>query len=119
MNKEISNWFIGKQKEVMIFNLCVLALSVLHTAGYFHPYFVISINIVVLASFVLAILVLGVGSRTMFVISLAFLFITLFFKLVQVHVWAERMSIYVFESLTLATIVLFVETIGKKKESLL
>lgn len=110
MKNKISKWLDDNRGGVLLFNLSVLLLALLQTAGYFHPFFRITINFVILTSMILAIFLLHAGSRALFYMSFAFLLLTIFFKTFGVNVWSDRVSIYIFESMALASLMFIYET---------
>lgn len=99
MYRKLINWFREKQPEVALFNFCILVLVLLHSAGYFHPYFTITINVVVIVSIVLAIVILRAKNIAILMFTLVMLLTTAFFKLTHIDVWSERVAIYFFEGL--------------------
>jgi|SRR3989344_4025150 len=92
--------------NIFVFHGIVIIMFLLRSAGYFHPFLPISINLIVLTSLVLSIFILGARSRAMFLIALAFWLFAGFIRVVQIEVWAERTAIYAFESLVLGVILL-------------
>ncbi len=109
VRKYILKWFLDNQSGVAMFNVILLLLVLLHSAGYFHPYFMISIDVIVLAMLILFVLLFKARSRVLFAFTIFFLLVTMFFSFVRITAWAERSSIYVLQSLVLATIVLLLE----------
>jgi len=104
-------WAAKKMPWIFIFNVFVLLLVLLKNAGYFHPYFPLTINSVVLMSLIAAIILLGIKSRALFVFSLVFWLSAFIFKIFNIDVWAERSGVYTFQSLFLGVVVLLVESI--------
>lgn len=84
--------------KVFIFNIIVVILLLLEGAGYFDPFFPLTINNIVIVALILAAILLGIKSRAYYAISLAFLLLSAFFLVVGVPIWAERASIYMFQS---------------------
>lgn len=100
LKSEVNN----KNSEISIFNLFLLILLFLRSAGYFEPYFPISINFVVLVSAILAILIFNLNSRIIFILLIISLIFAVFLKLVRVDIWAERTMVYSFQFFILGTI---------------
>lgn len=111
MNKAFSNWFEARKLKIFVFNIVIMILVVLHSAGYFQPYFLISINLIVIVGLLLAIFLLEAGSNVMYAGSLILLIVCLLFKIFRIDVWSERISIYFFESLSIGVFVSFFETL--------
>jgi len=76
------------------------------------------VNVVVFISLIASILLLGANSKAMFLISLLFLLFAGFMKAVGVSVWAERTTVYVFESFLLGFLLLFIESLTTYNGSL-
>ncbi len=111
---KLKNWSLNHLSGIFIYNLVLMILVLLHGAGYFHPFFVISINIIVFISLVLAIFLLELGSRSLLFFSFIFLLCAAFFKAVHIDIWAERAGIYTFEALLIGVVLLIIETRFKK-----
>jgi hypothetical protein len=112
--KDKVNWVKDHQFELGLYNMLLMALVLLHSAGYFDPYLPLSINIIVFLSILLAIVLLQINSRAVFSISLFFLLFALLMKIFAIDVWAERTGIYVFESFFIGSILLLFETFKSK-----
>lgn len=110
--KLVLDWVQHHYLKLAIFNALVMFMILLRSAGYFDPYLPISVNMIVLATLVLSVLLLDARSRSLFVVSLVFWLFALFLKLVKIDVWAERTSIYVYQAIFLATILLLGEIAG-------
>ena len=114
LKKGVNNWATTHYVGISIFNIVAVLLFALRSAGYFHPFFPLSIDISVMILLVLSIFLLGTRPSAFFVVAFIFLLIAAFFKIVNVDVWAERTSIYVFESLLIGIIVLFMDIVRGK-----
>lgn len=97
--------FIG----LIIFNLVIMMLILLRSAGYFEPYYLISINLIVLVAIVLSIFLLGARSNSIFMLTICFLLFGMLFKIFHIDIWAERMGIYLYESMVIGVIMLCME----------
>ena len=104
----LSQWAQKHFTGLFIFNLSVLIMVLLSSAQYFKPYFPLGINTIVMISLVLAIIFLGVREKPMFAICLVFLFMAAILKVLKIDVWAERASIYVYQSYLLGFFLLFI-----------
>lgn len=105
----IRNWSTYKLINLFLFNIFIAIMLLLHSAGYFAPYFPMTINIIILISVILSVFLLGAKSKAIFTISLTFWLFAMFLKLLGVDVWAERTSVYCFEALLLGVILMFLE----------
>lgn len=113
--KKSKNWILPKYFNLIIYNLILLFLFLLRSAGYFHPFFEISVNIVVIVALVLSVILLGARSTQLFAVALVFWLFAGFLRLVGVNIWAERTAIYVYQALTLGAVILAIETLFGKK----
>lgn len=116
MRNKLVVWTKTHYLQLVVFNLFVLLMFLLRSAGYFHPFLVISVNLIVISAFIVAIFLLGARSRAFFLIALIFWGFASFLKIVRIDVWAERTGIYAFESLTIGVVLYFMENfamIGK------
>lgn len=117
MKKIMAAWMNNHALGLFIYNLTLMLLVLLHTAGYFYPFFVITINFIAIFAFILSIFLLGARSRAMFLISVIFWIIAAIFKTALVDIWAERTSLYAFESFIVGVILLFWESLKRKVTS--
>ena len=109
--KEIEIWGKENTFKLLIFNTVLAFLILMRSAGYFLPFFGISINFIVLFLLVLSIFLLKARSQSMFAISLVFLLFAFILKLSKIDIWAERTTIYTFEALLIGLILLIIESI--------
>lgn len=109
--KKVSAWTSSHYINLAIFNSLTVILVLLHSAKYFDPFWVISINTVIFILLVVSVLLLGTGSRTLFLIAASFLIFAGFMKMLGIGVWAERVAIYMFQAFLLGVLLLFIEDI--------
>ena len=60
---------------------------------------------------ILSIFLLGFRSQALFVVAIVFLSLAAFFRVFSVNIWAERASIYVYQAILLATLVILGENL--------
>lgn len=114
MNKAYQDLNLWAQKRVVglfSFNLLVMLLIVLRSAGYFDPYLLITINHIVFLSLILSIFLLGVKRRAMFIVALTFWILAGLLKSLKVEVWAERTAVYFFQAFLLGMILFLIEAL--------
>jgi hypothetical protein len=119
INKYISdrfmNWASSHHYRLIVFNMILVFLFLLRSAGYFNPYFPITVNVIVFVGLVLAIFILDANSKSLFAVSISFWVFAALLKLLNINVWAERTSIYVYESIFLGIILVVIESFSRKK----
>ena len=111
----IRKWAIEHDFQLALFNISLILLVLLRSAGYFEPFFLITINLIVLSALILSITLLQVSSRFLFAISLIFWIFAGFLEVVGVNIWAERTVIYCYEALFVGIILLAYESSDLKK----
>lgn len=109
INDKVEHWVKSHYLNMAIFNVLLVFLVLLHSARYFDPFWLISINVIVLLALIASIFLLGAKSSVFFVVTLVFWIFAGFLKLAKVDVWAERTAIYAFEALVIGTFMLFIE----------
>ncbi len=114
LRKKFNNWVKQKYFQIALFNIVMILLFLLRSAGYFDPYFVISVNFIIIFGLILAVPLLGANSHSMFFVALVFWLFAGFLRILNLDIWAERTGIYVYESLLIALILLFWENIHRK-----
>lgn len=110
LKKNLATWVSRHYINLAIFNALIVILVLLHSAKYFDPFWTITVNVVVFVSLIASVVLLGAGSKAMFLISLLFLLSAGFMKAVEISVWAERITVYMFESFLLGFLLLFIES---------
>lgn len=101
---------------LFVFNLLIILLLLLRSGGYFLPYFVISINTVVFIALMGSIVLLGAHSGAIFLIGLFFWIFAFLLRILGVEVWAERTSIYTYQTLLLGVLLIILENIIQKRD---
>ena len=109
INIRIERWVKNHYLNLAIYNIFLILLVLLHSAQYFDPFWLISINVIVLLALIVSIFLLGAKSRVFFIVALLFWFFAAFLKFVKIDVWAERPTIYAFEALVIGVITFFLE----------
>ncbi len=99
-------WGQEKVFNLFIFNIILALLLLLHSAGYFAPFFTITINLIVLFSLVLFVILLGIKNKIIFSIALFFWLFAALMRVLGVDVWAERTVIYSYEALMVGIVML-------------
>lgn len=97
--EQLQVWSQKKVFNLFIFNIILVLLLLLRSAGYFSPFFTITINLIILLSLILFVILLNATSRIVFLIALLLWLFAAFMKIVGVDVWAERTAVYAFEAL--------------------
>ncbi len=111
---KIKSWVELHYFQLAVFNVILMVLLLLRSAGYFEPYFGITINSIFLIALILSIFLLGTQSRGALVVALAFWLFAAFLKLAKVDVWAERTAIYSFQALVVGVVLLIWESLFDK-----
>src|SRR3989304_8459250 len=75
---------------LFIFNSLLVILLLLRSAGYFSPFFPLTINFIIFVCLVLLIFLLNAKSKTLILIAITFLLLTAFFTIFRIGIWAER-----------------------------
>lgn len=109
---KIDFWANSHHLQLVVFNLVIILFFLLRSAGYFQPFYTLSVNFIILLGLVISIPLLNFGSRAMFIISIVFLLFTGLLKLLAIDVWAERSAIYVYQPLVIGLLLLIYEEIG-------
>lgn len=113
---KIDLWVSGHHLQLVLFNLIIVLFFLLRSAGYFQPYYTLSVNFIILLGLFISIPLLNFGSRAMFIIAIVFLIFTGLLKLLAIDVWAERSAIYVYQPLVLGLLLMIYEAIWFKNK---
>lgn len=112
--QDLNSWAQKRIVGLFAFNILVMLMIVLRSAGYFDPFFPITINFIVLLALVLSIVLLGVGNRIMFLTAFVFWILAAALKILNVDVWAERTAVYTFQALVIGVLLLVWESLFDK-----
>jgi len=107
--KRLVTWFTSHFLTIFVYQTIIMVLVFLHSLGYFHPYFPINAQFIINVALILAVLLLKARSTHIYIISAIFLFSALTLKIIGISIWAERASIYVYESFCIGTAVFLYE----------
>lgn len=99
-------WIAKHYLQLALFNIILIVLVLLRSAGYFEPFFPITINVIFVFSLLLSVLLLGTNVRSAIVVAFVFWILAALFRILNINVWAERAAIYSYEALFVATILL-------------
>lgn len=113
-SKNSQTWVIRHYLQIAIFNIVIVLLFLLRSAGYFDPYFLISINLIAFVGFLLLVFLLGAGSREMFVFFLLFWVFASVLRLMNIEIWAERTTVYAYQALLIGVFLLIIESVFSK-----
>lgn len=111
IEKSINDWAMKRFFQISIFNLVLIMLFLLRSAGYFDPYFLISVNFIVIIGLLMSILLLKARSNVIFMVSLLFWLFAGFLRIINLDTWAERTVVYCVEALIIGVVLLFKENI--------
>jgi hypothetical protein len=112
--KNAKSWATKYIVGLFIFNILIAILLLLHSAGYFYPFFTITINLIVLFCLISSIFLLGVRDKVLFLFSFIFWIFAASLKILYIDIWAERTTVYAFESLVVGILILIVENFNLK-----
>ncbi|KKQ95710.1 MAG: hypothetical protein UV74_C0013G0317 [Candidatus Woesebacteria bacterium GW2011_GWB1_43_14] len=109
--KGLKKWSRDHIVNLSLFNFIVFMLLLLRSAGYFHPFFLLSINVVIFITLICAIVLLNAGTRWLFAMAALFWIFASFMRILKIDVWAERTAIYTYQSLLLGVALMIIENI--------
>lgn len=114
--RKLQSWVELHYFQLALFNIVLVVLLLLRSAGYFEPFFGITINSIFLIALVLSIFLLGTRSRGAFAVALVFWLFAAVLKLVKIDVWAERNAIYSFQALVVGVVLLIWESLFEERK---
>lgn len=111
LKKKFDLWLYKRLGGLALFNILLMLMVLLRSAGYFAPFFPLSINTIVLLSMIMGIVLLGFREKELFVSAIVFLTISAVFRALAIEIWAERSSIYTYQAMILAVLISFSEVL--------
>lgn len=112
---KFQEWGQKKYFQLAMLNIFLVILVLLRSAGYFEPYFPITINAIVILGVLASIVLLRVGSSFAFIISFTFWILTAIFRILYIVPWAERTALYSFESFVIGVVHLILEAVSRRR----
>lgn len=106
--RSAKSWAEKHLVGLFIFNIAIIIMVLLNTAQYFKPFFYLGINAIFFISLILSVALLGARIKALFLIAVLFLFFTGFLKLVRIDIWADRASIYFYQSFFIGLVILLI-----------
>ncbi len=111
LKENFQKWITKRMFGLIIINILLFSLFLLRSAGYFNPYFPISINFIVFAGLIFSVILLGADSKGLFFVALFLWIFAGVIRLLGIELWAVRTADYVYQTVFLAVILLFIESI--------
>src|SRR5258708_16473312 len=106
-----------KYYRLAIFNLVILFMFLLKSAGYFQPYFLITVNLIMVVSLFLLVTLLEIKIEAIFFVSFLFWALTGILRIIHLDVWSDRTSIYAYQALLIGLTFLILEEVIFKLNS--
>lgn len=117
LNKDFNLWVTKHYFQLALFNIVIILLALLRSAGYFEPYFLLTVNSIVFTGLFLSILLLETESNVLFLVALFFLLFGGILKIFHIDVWAERTIVYSFQAIFVAILKLIAENVDFRLSS--
>lgn len=115
MENIMKDWLEVRYQKIAIFNIVLVMLVLLRSAGYFEPFFIISINFIVFFSLILSVILLSLDSKFMFFMALMFWIFAAFIKISGIDIWAERAAIYAYQALVIGALLFIFERFRERE----
>lgn len=115
ISEKLHSWVNAHYLQLAVFNIFLLFLVLLRSAGYFEPFLSLTINLITMVSLVLITLLFNSKSGFMFLVAAFFWVGSAILRILGVEVWAERTAIYTVQALLLGIILLVIENTRVKK----
>lgn len=113
---QLKKWILTHYFHLALFNVLLIILVLLRSAGYFQPYLPITIHAIILFTLLLLVFLLGVNSRFLFCLTFSLWLFATLLKIVGIDVWSERTSVYVYEALVIAIFLLIAENLSSRND---
>ena len=117
LHLQSERWSINNLLGIFLFNLAIVVLVLLRSAGYFEPFVPLTINSIFFIGFILLPVMLGVNYVALFSIAGLFWLLSALLQLFSVDIWAERSSIYCFQAFFVGFLILFFNYIFPRKKN--
>ncbi len=114
--RRLKEWSQQHFLPLVIMNLVLMLVVLLRTAGYFAPYLILTINLIVMLSLIMGVIFLGLRSRGMVMVAIVLWLLSALLRLLGVEIWADRSSIYVYQALIVTLVLLLIESRTIKKD---
>ena len=103
------DWVKEHYFQLSIFNMILVMLLLLRSAGYFEPYLALSVNLIVFIALIGMVTLFKARVKTLIIVTIFFWVFAAVLKILGVDIWAERTAIYAFEALLITVLLLIIE----------
>ncbi|MDO8638504.1 MAG: hypothetical protein Q7R43_02935 [Candidatus Daviesbacteria bacterium] len=110
-------WAQKRVAGLFVLNLILMLLVIMSVAGYFAPFFPLTINLIVLVGVVLSIFLIGMNRKTLYMFVLFFWLLAAILKTLNINIWAERSAVYAFEIFIVAFFLQIIENFIREDEN--
>lgn len=112
--QQIKVWAETNIFGLFVLNISIMLLILLRSAGYFAPFFLITINTIVFIALILSVFLLGLRSKGVFLVALILWVFSGLLRALNIDVWAERSAIYMYQSLIVGVALIIIENIKRR-----
>lgn len=102
---KLKEWIEDHYLQLAIFNGSLILLALLRSAGYFEPYFAITINSIFVFSILSSVFLFGMSHRGAAILAVTFWLLAAIFRILNIEVWAERAALYSYEVLVVSVLI--------------
>jgi hypothetical protein len=110
----VKRWAEKNFFELIIVSGIIFFLFLLRSAGYFYPYFTISINFIMFTALIISVPIFKTSNKFFFLVTLIFWLFAGLLKVLKIEVWAERTAIYAFQALFVGVILFILEMLTSR-----
>ena len=114
---KLKAWINSHYLQLAVFNIYLIILVLLRSAGYFEPYLPITINLIFMSSLILSVFLLNLSTRASVILAVFFWVLAAIFRILNIEVWAERAALYSYESLILSIFILMQKYLSTPKKN--
>jgi len=114
---KLKAWINSHYLQLAVFNIYLIILVLLRSAGYFEPYLPITINLIFMSSLILSVFLLNLSTRASVILAVFFWALAAIFRILNIEVWAERAALYSYESLILSIFILMQKYLSTPKKN--
>ena len=107
--ENIQDWVIKNYLQLFVFNMMLIVMMLLRSAGYFEPYLPLSINTIMFIALIGMVVLLRARTRTLMLVTILLWLFAALLQVLNIDVWAERTAVYAFQSLIIATVLFIMD----------
>lgn len=102
---KLGMWEEHYRTRLLFYCMILIFLFLLKSAGYFNPFFEISVNFIIMTGLILSVFFLKASGKSFFLVALLFWIFAAILRYINIDPWAERTAFYAYQALVIGVLI--------------